>query len=444
MAFPIIFSFLDTAIYIILIGIITFFLSRTKYSGFERKFLIWGFLLRAFATPLYLLYHKYVQKTGDIFQYYSDSTYLSNVFFKSPSLYFKMLFSEITPTKFPDIDMYKQMFLFEKDEAMICKFGSFIGIFLNSSFLNISLIFSLFGLLGCWKIYTTYKKLYPDYAKQFGYAILFVPSVLFFGTSLTKDSLCLGGLGLLFSALFQIFVFKEKIIKNVFILFFCFIIFLNVKIYILMSILPALLFSFIIKFIIGIKNRIIKYLIFPLIIYTFYLLVVFSSTYLGDIAEKYAFENLTKTLVVNYNYLSKETFAGSSYDLGTIEPTITSILGHFLAAVNVSLFRPFFWEIKNSSMFVSSIESTFTILISLYVILKKGIFNIFTQIFKNYTILFSFTFCIIFSFAIGISSGNFGTLIRYKIPMIPFYFSALVILYNSKKTLPFNKSTPIG
>ncbi|NNF02533.1 MAG: hypothetical protein HKN22_07590 [Bacteroidia bacterium] len=41
------------------------------------------------------------------------------------------------------------------------------------------------------------------------------------------------------------------------------------------------------------------------------------------------------------------------------------------------------------------------------------------------------TFCIIFSlffaFSVGLSTSNFGSLVRYKIPLLPFFVAALFI-----------------
>jgi hypothetical protein len=42
-------------------------------------------------------------------------------------------------------------------------------------------------------------------------------------------------------------------------------------------------------------------------------------------------------------------------------------------------------------------------------------------------------FAIIFSFAVGITTHNFGTLVRYKIPMYPFFVSGLFILLSYSK-----------
>jgi hypothetical protein len=42
-------------------------------------------------------------------------------------------------------------------------------------------------------------------------------------------------------------------------------------------------------------------------------------------------------------------------------------------------------------------------------------------------------FSVIFAFAVGFTSFNFGALARYKIPFMPFYFIALFILADAQK-----------
>jgi hypothetical protein len=39
-------------------------------------------------------------------------------------------------------------------------------------------------------------------------------------------------------------------------------------------------------------------------------------------------------------------------------------------------------------------------------------------------------FSITFAFSVGLTTSNFGALVRYKIPSIPFFLSSLIILYN--------------
>jgi hypothetical protein len=48
-------------------------------------------------------------------------------------------------------------------------------------------------------------------------------------------------------------------------------------------------------------------------------------------------------------------------------------------------------------------------------------------------LFFCITFSIIFAFMIGITTPNFGALVRFKIPLIPFLAAWLVIMKNYKK-----------
>ena len=43
-------------------------------------------------------------------------------------------------------------------------------------------------------------------------------------------------------------------------------------------------------------------------------------------------------------------------------------------------------------------------------------------------LLFCFVFVLLFSFSVGLTTANFGALVRFKIPFQPFYVSFLIIL----------------
>jgi hypothetical protein len=58
----------------------------------------------------------------------------------------------------------------------------------------------------------------------------------------------------------------------------------------------------------------------------------------------------------------------------------------------------------------------------------------------NPEVFFALLFSIIFAFAVGFTSFNFGALVRYKIPCIPFFVMALYMLRHygtkSKESVP--------
>ena len=49
-------------------------------------------------------------------------------------------------------------------------------------------------------------------------------------------------------------------------------------------------------------------------------------------------------------------------------------------------------------------------------------------------VFFCLTFALIFAFGVGVSTLNFGTLSRYKIPVLPYYILTLGFIYNYWKS----------
>jgi len=54
-------------------------------------------------------------------------------------------------------------------------------------------------------------------------------------------------------------------------------------------------------------------------------------------------------------------------------------------------------------------------------------FNFFKLLSTNHLLFFSFSFSLFFAFSIGLTTSNFGALVRYKIPAIPFFVASLII-----------------
>jgi hypothetical protein len=111
-------------------------------------------------------------------------------------------------------------------------------------------------------------------------------------------------------------------------------------------------------------------------------------------------------------------------------------------AIATSLFRPFLWEAHNPIMLLSALEAVFFLLFTLRIFWRTGTIATLRLISSTPVLLMSFVFSLIFAASVGITSANFGTLVRYKIPLIPFYLSALYILQsiaNEKRYTPTRK-----
>ena len=105
------------------------------------------------------------------------------------------------------------------------------------------------------------------------------------------------------------------------------------------------------------------------------------------------------------------------------------------AAAVAGLFRPFLWDSRSLVMLMSAIENTILLLLFLYVIFKVGLRKTLKIIQENRFLIFCFIFALFMAIGVGISTSNFGALVRFKIPITPFLFlgTVFIIILNKEK-----------
>jgi hypothetical protein len=132
--------------------------------------------------------------------------------------------------------------------------------------------------------------------------------------------------------------------------------------------------------------------------------------------------------------LSEQSGAGSAYDLGTTSGNPIVIA---LFAFITTVFRPFLWEVKNPFMLLNFMETFLFILLLYFVLFKWGIKSVFKFFSNNNFVLFALVFTFLLSAIVGSTSGNFGTLARYKVPILPFFTAAILLMFAE-----YNKQVP--
>ena len=160
---------------------------------------------------------------------------------------------------------------------------------------------------------------------------------------------------------------------------------------------------------------------------------------MGNYYQFFALENVINYTEIVQNSMVIETAvtSGSGYSLGNYDPTPIGLLSIAPQAIVVSLFRPFIWEVSSPLNLIAALEGMASLLLTVYVIWKIGPLNVFRILFSNPEVAFALSFALVFAFAVGFSSYNFGALMRYKIPALPFYFASLVILWDQGKKRGF-------
>ena len=143
---------------------------------------------------------------------------------------------------------------------------------------------------------------------------------------------------------------------------------------------------------------------------------------------------ILKAQITQDDLLNEVHYGGNNYKLDLIDGSIGGLVSSAPLATFTALFRPLPWEIGSPTMIVSAAENTILILFFLYSITRIGPFKFFKLAFNDPFLTYCLVFSLFFAFGVGIAGTNFGALVRYKIPLMPFFFS-LVYVVRKKSVL---------
>ena len=132
---------------------------------------------------------------------------------------------------------------------------------------------------------------------------------------------------------------------------------------------------------------------------------------------------------------------GSAYKLGEQDGTIGGMVKLAPKAIVVSLFRPFLWEVHNPVMLLSALEALFMLGFTLRILFQSGVGRTLALVVRTPILTLCFGFALVFAATVGVVSNNFGTLVRYKIPLLPFYMAGLIITRSMSAKSP--KKAPV-
>lgn len=413
-----------------------YFLSKIakRIENINDVFYVSPFTFRFFITIIHFLIQSLYYGYGDTFSYYRDATIMrSNTNSIFDFFSYILLSQEDLPSNLFAFTVIQQPSTF-----IISKITYILGFITFNSYLGISLLFSFFAFLGLWKFYLLISLYFEDKKNYFLYAICFFPSTIFWSSLILKDSLSIGAIGFVCYYVNLLIIKKRLSISQILMMLFSLYLLATVKAYILIFLLLAVFFTIFVR-----KYRQWKNPIYKLIVIVFFILLSpLVTKYLFSIYQDY---DVDKAIEMAQQYQEFQTQftemgdAGSGYSI-SFEPSIIGILKAVPSAIVVTIFRPFIWEIRSPFMLLQSLEGLFTFLLCFFIIKKHGLKKIFRITNSNFLLLVSITFVILFAFIVGITSYNFGTLARYKIPLIPFLYTYLIyFLYLPKSNVECQK-----
>lgn len=338
---------------------------------------------------------------------------------------------------------YNQGYFRSENNYMVTRFVAILSFVGFGKYLLVNFFFGMIAYSGIWKLYLFFYEQHPNLHKQFAIAILYLPTFVFWSSGILKDPLCISAIGWITYAMYEAFYKKKNLLKNLVILGAFGYILGVLKIYILISYVPFLILYLILKNVNLVKNKALKWVLGPALIIGSVLAGQKVMNQFEDELGTFAADGITEQVGKQRGTFRDETKAGggeSSFSLGVeYNGSITSLLKMAPAAVIATFYRPFLWESRKISTLLSSFESMAIMFFTLFVLYKAGPVQFFSSIRKDPLILYCILFAVLFGLFVGATTPNFGSLVRYKIPCMPFYVIALFLIYERNKVL---KSSP--
>ncbi len=419
-----------------------------KYSNnfLYRKYFISGLKYKLAGSFIYYLIYVFYYAGGDSCNFFAiGRTMNTHMLTMNFSEGWNMIFSMSsikTGTYFPpsvvrDVDQYGAIYLLKDEVALIiCRISSIISLLGINSYLCTGLLFSYFSYLMIFRLFVMFCELFPSRHSDFSFSFLKIYSVLFWGSHVSKDTVCMALLCLVIYYIHKIFIQLKFSAIRIFGLIISVYIVFNVKNYILVAALPGMVYWIMKSAQQRAFSGILSKLFAPIMIALAGIVVFLLYGSLSQNFQQLSSEEIEKKAegFRSWHQTVQENKGGSGYTIGgaDLDYSPSSILKHAPEAIVITLFGPFPWQARNLVMALCSLEALYFLYLFLNAMIRKGGGLRILKVLDEPVLFFCFTFIIIMATSIGLTSFNYGALVRYKIPLMPF-FSVLIILLSGEK-----------
>ena len=433
-----IYDFLLLPVYLIIFYLVVRQKSKKYESIGLKKIFILAFVFRMFGSLLYSIIIQYYYGYGDTFGYYEGGDVITFLLHRDISSlkYFFYSGREISAAaSLAGYDGVIPVTINNSSNLLVMKISAIISFLSFNKYLVISAFFGLFSFIGIWKLFYVFNEINNRrHTKLLAISVLFLPSVWFWGSGLNKESICVGALGISIYLLYKIFIKKKFSFAGVLLMLCMLYILTIVKSYIIIILIISFAIVFVYHFISRIKNIVIRIGVFMILFVTVY--IVLYNINFNEIVQDFVNTAVKQIQSLQTSYqLSQDDDERSraTFMLPEVNPSLDNLVSNMPVVITSCLFRPFPWEARKVIIFFSSLEALLMLLSTLYIFTKTYFIGFFKYIFNNNYALFCFTFSLLFALVIGYTTFNFGTMVRYKIIFLPFYFFTLIYVYTKNE-----------
>ncbi|MCS6981426.1 MAG: hypothetical protein NZM65_04435, partial [Flavobacteriales bacterium] len=392
-----------------------------------------GLLIKLVGGLGFAFVYMYYYHGGDTLAYMAGCVAMTELFFKNPLLYLDLMFNKITFSKYISYFDYDTLWppthMIKKAENFnVIRIASIFSILTFKSFLGTTLIMAFICYQGIWRCFKVFCTLFPPLTPSFAIAFLFLPSLAFWASGIMKDTISVFCIcQIIYSFYHFYFAPRRKLSRAIPLALFALLLF-NIKSYLLLALFPGLLFWASFSRLQKIKSKVVRVLALPFILaVTGILLLNFFSSSVGT---KYgsAQEAIETAVIIRKDLQRAEQYGENFFDIGEVDPSFGGMLSKFPIALTAGLYRPFIWESRSPVMAISGLENFILLFFTIVSLIRLRVFGLFTSTFKDPILTLCFVFSVFVAFIVGFTTANFGALVRYRMPILPFFLSYFFIL----------------
>lgn len=437
------FSFQDLLLLPIYIIVLIFFCySFSPKEKYLVKYFRRGFLLKIIGGIFFLLVYTFIYEGGDTWSYFYSSRAIGNLVLADGFDGIKVLLGIINneesliwfrpTTGWPKFYMARDYYTFT-----VCRIAAIFYLLGGKSFIVSTILHAAFSYIGLWKLFRVVHFSFPNNEKMLFYLLLAMPSILFWTGGIMKDTYVFNSTCWIVYNLYAIFVFKRKRGLNFLMLILNIVIILNIKAYLLISLIPAVLIWINKTLLNKVTSNFLRTLVTPFVILILSVIGIIIFQNISSSMGQYAdFEStINQAKVIQEDLLREEQYGGNNYNIGQLDGTIGGMLKVAPMSIFTALYRPLPWEYGSPLMMLSILENCILLFFTLILLTRLKPYKFFKEILSEPFFLFSIIFSLFFAFGVGIASTNFGALVRYKLPLMPFFFTTLYLIYNKTKKI---------
>ncbi|MCX6181108.1 MAG: hypothetical protein NT150_04170 [Bacteroidetes bacterium] len=416
-----------------IIGLAIWKLPFFSKFGLKRKTVLIIYLLHVAAgVALSLIYTIiYPQRNlADTFKYFDDSVHIYNLLWESPADFVRMITGyhcdniHLKPVYDKMYNWYvlKTKYLYNDNRTMI-RINAVMMIFSGGFYYVHILFFCMMSLLGKLFIFKAFQNLFQDKKNLLFIAIFLIPSVLFWSAGILKEGFLFLLMGL-FICGFERWSDQPKSLKYLSLILLTLFGLFFVKFYVAIALLPGLFSVFWIKqkaYRKPFLKTTIVHLSFVAAAVAFHIISPFHSFLNGLQWQKRSFYGLAESMN-----------SGSVVHTMELHDNFLSFFSNVPEGLFNAFFRPFIWDALHPFspvVMASALENILFLAVFILTIIwfKKPDS-------KNAAYIFFFaSFTLILFTLSGVVTPIIGTLVRYKMPALPFMLMMCFLLWDKSR-----------